>query len=87
MAVFTAAELIQGPVLNGLVVAAAPEACRGRYLAVYQLSWALGQAVAPGVLSWLYSASPAWPWIALTVGCGVCVLTLATRAGTAIGTL
>ena len=42
--VFTMAELIQGPVFNGLVVAAAPEQFRGRYMAVYQLSWALARA-------------------------------------------
>jgi hypothetical protein len=33
IAVYTAAELIQGPVLNGVAVAAAPEALRGRYMA------------------------------------------------------
>ena len=85
VAVFTAAELIQGPTLNTLVVAAAPTAVRGRYLAVYQLSWALGQAVAPGVLSWLYSMGTAWPWAVLAGVCGACVLTLGRLAGTPAG--
>jgi MFS family permease len=42
--IFTAAEMIQGPALNDLVVAIAPEAVRGRYLGVYQLSWGAGQS-------------------------------------------
>lgn len=73
--VFTAAELIQGPTLNTLVVSSAPAAARGRYLAVYQLSWALGQAAAPGLLSWLYAMGTAWPWAALAAVCGACTLT------------
>lgn len=73
--VFTAAELIQGPTLNTLVVSSAPAAARGRYLAVYQLSWALGQAAAPGLLSWLYSMGTAWPWATLAAVCCGCVLT------------
>ncbi|MBV9379616.1 MAG: MFS transporter [Streptosporangiaceae bacterium] len=85
VAVFTAAELIQGPTLNTLVVAAAPTAVRGRYLAVYQLSWALGQAAAPGVLSWLYGMGTAWPWAVLAAVCGGCVLILGRLAGTPTG--
>ena len=54
VAVFTAAELIQGSTLNALVITAAPELWRGRYLAVYQLSWALGRAAAPSLLTWLF---------------------------------
>ncbi len=87
VAVYTAAELIQGPVFNGLVVSAAPEHARGRYMAVYQLSWALAQAVAPGLFGWLFATSHALPWIALAAGCAVCVLILATRVGRAIGSL
>jgi MFS family permease len=78
--VFTAAELIQGPTLNTLVVEAAPERLRGRYLGIYQLSWALGQAAAPGLLSWLYSAGTGWPWIVLTGVCGACTATITQLA-------
>jgi MFS family permease len=84
IAVYTAAELIQGPVLNGLVVAAAPEHLRGRYLAVYQLSWALGQAVAPGLFGWLFTVNHALPWLALAASCAACVLALSTHLGTFI---
>jgi hypothetical protein len=87
IAVYTVAELIQGPVFNGLVVAAAPDHLRGRYMAVYQLSWALARAAAPGLFGWLFTTSRALPWITLAAGCAVCVLILATRAGRAIGSL
>jgi MFS family permease len=87
VAVYTAAELIQGPVFNGLVVAAAPEHARGRYMAVYQLSWALAQATAPGLFGWLFTTDHALPWIVLAAGCAACVLILAGRAGRAIGSL
>jgi MFS family permease len=85
--VFTVAELIQGPVFNGLVVAAAPEQFRGRYMAVYQMSWALARAAAPGLFGWLFTADQALPWIVLAAGCAGCVLILATRVGRAIGDL
>ncbi|HZR48853.1 MAG TPA: MFS transporter [Streptosporangiaceae bacterium] len=87
IAVYTIAELIQGPVFNGLVVAAAPEHLRGRYMAVYQLSWALAQAAAPGLFGWLFTVNHALPWIALAIGCACCVLILATRLGAMIGSL
>lgn len=84
IAVYTVAELIQGPVFNGLVVAAAPEHLRGRYLAVYQLSWAVGQAAAPGLFGWLFTVNYALPWLCLAACCAVCALVLSTRAGSLI---
>lgn len=87
IAVYTIAELIQGPVFNGLVVATAPEHLRGRYMAVYQLSWALAQAAAPGLFGWLFTANHALPWLVLAGGCACCVLILATRLGALIGSL
>jgi MFS family permease len=84
IAVYTAAELIQGPVFNGLVVAAAPEHLRGRYMAVYQLSWALGQATAPGLFGWLFTVNHDLPWVTLAASCAACALVLSTRIGTFI---
>jgi hypothetical protein len=55
--IFTAAEMIQGPALNDLAVAIAPEAARGRYLGAYQLSWGAGTALAPALFSWLFTIS------------------------------
>jgi MFS family permease len=87
IAVYTAALLIQGPVLNGLVVAAAPEPLRGRYMAVYQLSWALGRAASPGLFGWLFNANHALPWLTLAAACAACTALLATRLGDSIGSL
>jgi len=84
IAVYTAAELIQGPVFNGLVVATAPENLRGRYMAIYQLSWALGQAVAPALFGFLFTENHALPWLALAGGCAVCCAVLSTGLGTLI---
>jgi len=67
--VFTVAEMIQGPVVNDLVVALAPPQLRGRYLGTYQLSWALSRAVAPALFTWLFSVGADVPWIALAVAC------------------
>jgi MFS family permease len=84
IAVYTTAELIQGPIFNGLVVAAAPEHLRGRYMAIYQLSWVLGQAAAPGLFGWLFTVNYDLPWVVLAASCAGCVLVLSTRIGTFI---
>jgi MFS family permease len=73
--VFTLAEMIQGPALNDLVVALAPDHLRGRYLGVYQLSWALGRATAPALLSWLFAIRAGLPWIALATASATCAVT------------
>jgi MFS family permease len=74
--VFTVAEMIQGPALNSLVVAIAPDQLRGRYLGVYQLSWGLGRAIAPAVLSWMFATSASLPWLALAAACAACAVGL-----------
>ena len=76
---YTAAELIQNPTLTAQVIATAPGALRGRYLAVYQASWALGQAVAPGLLTWLLTLGRTWPWLALAAICAMIVLVLSPQ--------
>lgn len=62
---FTLAVLIHAPTSNALAAAASPEALRGRYLAAYQLSWAVASFVAPGLFTLLLSAGPALPWAAV----------------------
>ena len=74
--VFTAAEMVQGPALNDLVVAVAPEPVRGRYLGVYQLSWGAGSALAPALFSWLFTVNSQLPWGVLAVGCASWALIL-----------
>jgi MFS family permease len=76
--VFTFAEILQGPTINSLVVDLAPADAPGRHLAAFQLSWSLGQAAAPALLTWLLSRGAALPWLALVA---VCVLAAAAVSG------
>jgi hypothetical protein len=63
------------PFQEELRVALAPEGLRGRYLAVYQLSWTAGQTAAPGLFTLCLSWAAALPWIFLL--CGLATVMLA----------
>ncbi|MEU6860543.1 MFS transporter [Glycomyces sp. NPDC046736] len=65
--VYTAAELIHSAPAQSLSIAAAPDEARGRYLSVYQLSWALCRTVAPLVLGLLLDAGTWQLWTVLSV--------------------
>jgi MFS family permease len=65
--IFTLAEILQGPVINTLVVELAPARNPGPHLSIYQLSWSVGTTIAPAVLLGLLSAGPRWLW-ATTIG-------------------
>jgi MFS family permease len=73
--VFSFAEMLHGPTINVLIVEIAPSHAPGRHLSVFQLSWSIGQALAPAVLLWLLAAGPSWLWTALIALCA------ATAAG------
>jgi Na+/melibiose symporter-like transporter len=60
--IFTLAEILEGPVINALVTEIPPAANPGAHLSIYQLSWSLGQAIAPAVFLGLLSAGPIWLW-------------------------
>ena len=63
MLVITLGEMIIIPVGHALVVQLAPEAMRGRYIAVFGLSWALPQAVGPwaaGIILDNYDPNLVW---------------------------
>ncbi|MCK7627642.1 MFS transporter [Streptomyces sp. RS10V-4] len=66
MVLYTLAEILSSPPTSELSVVMAPEHLRGRYLAVYQLSWSVGSAVAPALLTALLEGGPALPWVFLT---------------------
>ncbi|MBY8886016.1 MFS transporter [Streptomyces sp. PTM05] len=66
--VFTAAEVVGSPSLNELSVRLSAPHLHGRYQAVYQMSWAVGGALAPALLTGLLALGPLWPWIALALG-------------------
>jgi MFS family permease len=55
-------DLFHAPQTNGLPSALAPAALRGRYLALFSLSWGIGRTVAPGIVSGLLALGPTWPW-------------------------
>ncbi|WP_035735416.1 MFS transporter [Glycomyces arizonensis] len=62
---YTAAELIHSAPAQSLSVQAAPEHLRGRYLAVYQLSWSLARSLAPVLIGFLLDAGSWQLWAAL----------------------
>ncbi|WP_328785546.1 hypothetical protein OHT68_48185 [Streptomyces canus] len=62
---YSAAQLVHSPVSNALSADAAPADIRGRYIAVFQYSFALATVVAPLLFSLLFDLSSAARWIAL----------------------
>lgn len=76
MFLFNAAETMATPFAEDLSVSLADPALRGRYLAVYQLSWNTGQALAPGLLTLLLVRGALWPWAFLAALAVAAVLTL-----------
>ncbi|WP_328603337.1 MFS transporter [Amycolatopsis sp. NBC_00345] len=87
LVVFTIAEMAQDPVLNTLLSELSPPGATGRYMAAYQLSWSVGGAVAPLLLTWLMSLGIAIAWLVMIAICAVAVLAVAripmTRAAAA----
>ncbi|MBV6699469.1 MFS transporter [Kitasatospora aureofaciens] len=67
MAVYNLAETVATPFREDLSVSLADPGRRGRYLALYQLSWNTGQAVAPGLLTLLLARAAVLPWLFLLV--------------------
>jgi len=64
---YSGAQLVHSPVSNALSADAAPPDIRGRYLAVFQYSFAIAGVAAPLVFSLLFTVSSAAPWAALAV--------------------
>ncbi len=60
---FALAELIHDPTSNALAAEAAPDALRGRYIAVFQLSWRIAAILAPGTFTLLFAIHPVVPWL------------------------
>ncbi|MCO8306149.1 MFS transporter [Streptomyces sp. RKCA744] len=66
MVLYTVAEILSSPPTSELSVVMAPEHLRGRYLGVYQMSWSVGGALAPALLTALLAGGAALPWVFLT---------------------
>lgn len=80
--VATFAELVHSPAASTLAQSAAPPELRGRYLAAYQSSWALANALAPSVFTALVAVDGRLPWLVITATAllGGAMLRLAERA-------
>lgn len=75
MVVITIGEMVAIPVANAEVINFAPEDMRGRYGAVYGISWMLPFAIGPYLAGLLMdNYNPNWLWYA----CGVCGLLATT---------
>lgn len=72
--IFTLAEILQGPVINALVTELAPAGNPGAYLSIFQLSWSVGQTIAPAVLLGLLSAGTPWLWATTVSLCLIIIL-------------
>ncbi|GAA3719876.1 MFS transporter [Streptomyces tremellae] len=65
MVLYTAGEILSSPPTSELSVVMAPDHLRGRYLGVYQMSWSIGSALAPALLTALLEGGAALPWVFL----------------------
>ncbi len=66
-AIYTFGELTGGPVLSATAAEAAPDHLRGRYLGLFQLSWALGGAITPVTFTWLLAHGQTTLWWVLAL--------------------
>ncbi|WP_051864901.1 MFS transporter [Streptomyces griseus] len=64
---YSAAQLVHSPVSNALAADAAPDHVRGRYLAIFQTSFAVATVVAPLMFSVLFEQSSSAPWASLVL--------------------
>ncbi|MCX5401686.1 MFS transporter [Streptomyces sp. NBC_00102] len=77
---YTLGEILGGPVTSTVAAESAPDALRGRYLALNQLAVTVAGAVAPAALSGLLSSGSASIWLTL-VGVSALGATLAAAIG------
>jgi hypothetical protein len=67
VAFHTLASLVYTPTASALVADFGPAVLRGRYLATYEFSWGVANALTPVLFTVLYAVTPALPWIVLAV--------------------
>jgi MFS family permease len=70
---FSIAETMFGPTGTAAAAAAAPPGAEGRASSIFQLSWGLPLALAPGLLAALLSVGNAVTWSVLTLTCAAAV--------------
>jgi MFS family permease len=64
---YTVAVMLHAGVIDALVIEAAPDTLRGRYVAAFNLSWAAANALASGLFTFLLAWYAGLPWITLAV--------------------
>lgn len=72
MAIITIGEMVSSPILQSMVAQIAPETMRGRYMAVFNLSFGTAQAIGPlaaGIIMDNYN--PNWVWYAGGIICTI----------------
>ncbi|MFH9402306.1 MFS transporter [Streptomyces sp. NPDC017638] len=57
---FTVGEMISLPAANALVASSAPEAIRGRYMSLFQLSWAVSGLLTPALAGFVLDRGALW---------------------------
>src|SRR5215208_935198 len=73
--IITIGEMIVVPTSQALVAGFAPEAMRGRYMAIAGLSWAIPSTVGPGAAGYILdNYNPNWLWYIGGALCGLSVL-------------
>lgn len=65
VSLFTIGGMLHAPTASALAADAGAVALRGRYLAVFEFSWGLASALAPGMFTALYAVGTAVPWVVL----------------------
>ena len=63
--VYALAELIHDPTSNALAADVGQESLRGRYLALFQLSWSIAGIIAPSLFALLFTLHPVLPWLVM----------------------
>ncbi len=79
---YTLGGLLSTPTATALAAAAAPAGLQARYLALYELTWGIASALAPGVFTTLYAGGAALPWATiagLALIAGLAVMRLERR--------
>ena len=91
MVIITIAEMINSPITQSMVAHFAPENMRGRYMAVFGLSWGIPSAIGPLAAGWIMdNYNPNWVWY---LGGIICIIAglgywgLHQRIGTRFKTL
>lgn len=65
--IYSAGEMVFGPIATSLCSEAGPERLRGRYMATFSLGWGLAASIAPSFFTALFAVSSGAPWFAVAI--------------------